>query len=56
MNEHEMKEQARLERNRYQREYRAKNPERIRAINAKYWINRAKKREEEKHDAAKTER
>ena len=55
MNEHELREQARLERNRYQREYRAKNPERIRAINAKYWANRAKKRAEGKHNVPKTE-
>lgn len=39
-----MDENAREERRRYQREWRAKNKDRVRAINQRYWTNRVKKR------------
>lgn len=41
MTEAEIKEKARLERNRYQREYREKNKEKIRSINERYWARKA---------------
>lgn len=44
MTQAEIREIAKAEYNRYHREYRAKNPDRIRAINAKY---RAKRKEAE---------
>lgn len=44
------KEAARLERNRYMREYRAKNPDKVRAMNKKYWEKRAAKTAREKED------
>lgn len=39
-----MDENAREERRRYQREWRAKNKDRVRAINQRYWANRVQKR------------
>ncbi len=45
MTDEERKEKARQERNRYLREYRKKNKERIRAINARYWEKKAAERE-----------
>ena len=42
LKEKELKEKARLARNRYAREYRRKNPEKIKAINERYWIKKAK--------------
>ncbi len=40
-------EKARSEFNRYQREWRARNKDRVKAINKRYWEKRAAKREEE---------
>ncbi len=40
MTEQEMKA-AREERARYQREWRAKHKEQVKAINARYWVKRA---------------
>ncbi|MEA4922202.1 MAG: hypothetical protein VB031_02405 [Eubacteriaceae bacterium] len=40
----EMKEAARLERNRYQREWAHKNPEKIKATRERYWAKRAQER------------
>ena len=39
----EMREIARQERNRYAREWRAKNKEKARAITENYWMRRAEK-------------
>ena len=52
MTEAEREEMARQERNRYFREYRAKNKERIKAINARYWAKKAAEREGGKRNAA----
>ena len=41
-----MNEIARLARNQYMREWRKKNPEKEKAIKARYWENRARKEEE----------
>ena len=41
LTEKELKDKARLARNRYAREYRRKNPEKIKAINERYWIKKA---------------
>ena len=41
LTEKELKEKARLARNRYAREYRRKNPEKIKAINERYWVKKA---------------
>ena len=41
LKQEELKEKARLARNRYAREYRRKNPEKIKAINERYWIKKA---------------
>ena len=41
LKEKELKEKARLARNRYAREYKRKNPEKIKAINERYWIKKA---------------
>ena len=43
LTEEELKDKARLARNRYAREYRRKNPEKIKAINERYWIKKALK-------------
>ena len=40
MAEQDIHEAARAERNRYQREWRAANKERVKAINARYWEKR----------------
>ena len=45
LTEKELKEKARLARNRYAREYRRKNPEKIKAINERYWVKKALKLE-----------
>ena len=47
MTDEQIKEQARQERNKYYREYRAKNKERVKEINARYWERRAQKKEKE---------
>ena len=44
------REQARLERNRYYREYRAKNKERIREITERCWAKKAKQNEAAKKE------
>ena len=41
MNEHELREQARLARNKYFREYRARNPDKMREIQTRYWTKKA---------------
>ena len=41
LKEKELKEKARLARNRYAREYRRNNPEKIKAINERYWVKKA---------------
>lgn len=41
-----LSELARLERNRYQREYRAAHKEQVKESNRKYWAKRALKRKE----------
>ena len=47
--------EAKDERNRYQREWRAKNKDKVRAINARYWAKRARQRKEsEDHNEQKT--
>ena len=48
MNEVERMEAVRQEKNRYFREYRAKNKERIKAINDRYWARRAAREAAEK--------
>lgn len=45
MTEEELKEKARQERNRYYREYRAKNKERVKAAAARSWAKKAAERE-----------
>lgn len=39
-----MDEKAKEERRRYQREWRARNKDRVRVINQRYWANRAQQR------------
>ncbi len=39
------KEAARLARNKYMREWRAKNPDRVRINRENYWIRKAEKEE-----------
>ena len=46
MSERQVQDKAREERNSYQREWRAKNKDKVRTINARYWAKRARKREE----------
>lgn len=41
MSDQEIRDAAREERNRYMREYRAKNKERIKANNERYWAKKA---------------
>lgn len=36
-----MDERARLKRNEYNRKWRRENPERVRAINERYWLKKA---------------
>ena len=43
LTEHEIQELARQERNKYFREWRAKNKDRVKATNARYWARRAAK-------------
>ena len=43
MSEKELAELARIERNRYHKEWRAKNPDKVRERNKKYWERRAAK-------------
>ena len=57
MNNEEMNELARQERNRYFREYRERNPDKVREANRKYWERRAAKAvaEKEARNAAANE-
>ncbi len=48
----QIKQEALAERRRYYREYRAKNKDRIRAINDRYWARKAMKRKEEENAEA----
>lgn len=48
MTDQEIKEKARQERNKYYREYRAKNKDKVAKVNKKYWENRVKKQEAER--------
>jgi len=43
LNQAEIDEMARQERNRYFREYRARNPEKVKEANRRYWAKRAAK-------------
>ena len=55
MTEQQFHDKAREERNRYQRQWRANNKEKVRAINARYWAKRARKNAEgEKPDEQET--
>ncbi len=47
MTEQQMQDKARQERNSYQRQWRARNKERVKAINARYWAKRARQKIEE---------
>lgn len=44
MCEREIQELVREERRRYAREWRAKNPEKVKAANQRYWERRARER------------
>ena len=52
MNEKEIAELARIERNQYHREWRAKNPDKVKERNRKYWERRALKAVEQKGEEA----
>ena len=43
----ELQDLARLERNRYAREWRAKNKDKVKETNARYWARRALKKAEQ---------
>ena len=49
----ELTAEARAAKNEYMRQWRAKNKDRVRAINQRYWERRVTKREEGKPDHAK---
>ncbi len=51
MTDYEMQELARLERNNYQRAWRARNKDKVKQTNAQYWVRRAKKAVAEKEAA-----
>lgn len=51
----ELTAEARAAKNEYMKQWRAKNKDRVRAINRRYWERRAAKREEEKPDHAKAD-
>ena len=44
MSEKELHELVKAEQNRYAREWRAKNPDKVRAFNRRYWEKRARER------------
>ncbi len=48
-------EAAREARNRYYREYRAKNPEKVKAIRQRYWERKAKREQEKEANENKTD-
>jgi hypothetical protein len=45
MNENELSTTAKVIRNQYAREWRAKNPDKVQAANARYWLKKAKEAE-----------
>lgn len=47
---------AKEERNAYYREWRAKNKDKVKAINKRYWENRAKNNVEKKQGDSKNDR
>ena len=49
----ELTAEARAAKNEYMRQWRAKNKDRVKAINQRYWERRATKREEAKLACAK---
>lgn len=51
----ELTAEARAAKNEYMKQWRAKNKDRVRAINQRYWERRAAKREEEKVDHAEAD-
>lgn len=53
LTEKELKEKARLARNRYAREYRRKNPDKIKAINERYWAKKGLELEANQEKAEK---
>ena len=55
MTDQQIQAKAREERNQYLRQWRAKNKDKVRAINARYWAKKARKRmESEDHDEQET--
>ncbi len=50
MTNQQMQDKARQERNNYQRQWRARNKDRVKAINARYWLKRAQRKEEAEHE------
>ena len=48
-----MNEQARQARNEYMRQWRKKNPDKVRAIKARYWEKKATKIQEVQHENEK---
>ena len=55
MTDQQIQATAREERNQYLRQWRAKNKDKVRAINARYWAKKARKRmESEDHDEQET--
>lgn len=55
MTEKELAELARQERNKYHREWRAKNPDKVKARNRKYWEHRALQAAEAAKEASNRE-
>ena len=54
MTEQQIQAKIREERNSYQRQWRAKNKDKVRAINARYWAKRARQKiEKEAQDEQK---
>lgn len=53
MTENEMREKARLARNKYMRDYRAKNREKMRELKERYWVRRAMSEQEVSDDVEK---
>lgn len=54
MTEQQIQAKIREERNNYQRQWRAKNKDKVRAINARYWAKRARQKiEKEAQDEQK---
>ena len=51
--EKQNREAARLEKNRYMREYRKRNPEKMREISERYWFKKAQQAEETKAEGSR---